>query len=330
MARRHNTILHERVPLAAGATPLEKDLPINPISYISIALRLANNAANAVPTLANILGVISKLEILLEGRSVVSGSLTDLAVMTYALWGVTPIVQGLTKTNANILNCMVHIPLGRRPWAPTEAIPTTRKGDLQLRITPAPAFVGLTTLTLTVEVRQILDIAPERFLKYITGSKTPTSTNDHEVDLLTGPDYLGVLLFGTTVPVGATQTASIAKLRLKVDDVEQMIPESRWECLFGEWGDTMQYAYEGREHVHISDLGAAYTQYQDTGAPEYPAGLWANYLYLDFDPTKDLGYRLITRGRSRVHLVITPDVADAIRILPVELVSLISEATPTV
>ena len=47
MPRRHNTILHERVALAPGAVPLEKDLPINPISFISIAMRLLNNGASA-------------------------------------------------------------------------------------------------------------------------------------------------------------------------------------------------------------------------------------------------------------------------------------------
>lgn len=328
MARRHNTILHDRVALAAGAVPLEKDLPINPISFISLTLRMANNGASAIPTLANILATIANVEVLLDGRSLAQGSLADLVVLTQALWGVPPLLQPLTQTDDNILNCMVHLPFGRRAWIPNEALPTTRKGDLVLRLTPAAAFTGVDALTLTVEVRQILDVAPERFLKYVTSSKTPTATGEHEVDLLTGPDYLGVLFFGTTVPTGAAQTASIAKLKLKIDDVEQMIPESRWENLFGEWHARNPLSMYGAEHVHISDLGAAYAQFQLTGRPVYAANLWNRYIYVDFDPVKDLGYRLITRGRSRSHFVITADVADAIRFLPVELVALTAEASP--
>jgi hypothetical protein len=328
MPRRHNTILHERLALAAGAVPLEKDLPINPISFISIALRMLNNGASAVPPITDLLAVISNVEILLDGRSLIQASLTDLAVMTAALWGVGPLVQPLTKTDNNVINLMVHVPLGRRAWTPAEGLPTTRKGDLVLRITPAAAFTGVDTLTLTVEARQILDQAPERFLKYVTSSKTPNVAGEHEMDLLTGPDYLGVLFFGTTIPTAAAQTASLAKLKLKIDDVEQMIPETRYESLFGEWATQHNLPYQALDHVHISDLGAAYAQFQDTGRPQYTAGLWNHYLYLDFDPVNDLAYRLITRGRSRAHFVVTADVADAIRMIPVELVSLVTETAP--
>jgi hypothetical protein len=328
MARRHNTILHDRVALAAAAVPLEKDLPINPISFITIVLRLINDSAvSAIPTIFNMLGTIANVEVLLDGRSLAQGSLTDLAVLTQALWGVPPLLQPLTKTDDNVLHCVVHIPFGRRAWIPNEALPTTRKGDLVLRLTPAAAFTGVQTLTLTVEVRQVLDVAPERFLKYVTSTKTPTATGEHEVDLLTGPDYLGVLFFGTTAPCGAAQLASIAKLKLKVDDVEQMIPESRWESLFGEWHARNPLSMYGAEHIHVMP-GAAYAQYMDTGRPQYVANLWDRYIYVDFDPVKDLGYRLITRGRSRCHFVLTADVADAIRFLPVELVALTAEATP--
>lgn len=328
MARRHNTILHDRVALAAGAVPLEKDLSINPISFITLTLRGINNGASEIPTLANILAMIANVEVLLDGRSLAQGSLTDIAVLTQALWGVPPLLQPLSKTDNDIFNCMVHVPFGRRAWVPQEALPTTRKGDLVLRITPAAAFTGIDGLTLTAEVRQILDVAPERFLKYVTGTKTPTATGEHEVDLLTGPDYLGVLFYGTTVPTGAAQTASIAKLKLKIDDVEQMIPESRWESLFSEWHSRNPLSLYGAEHVHISDLGAAYAQFQDTGRAQYAANLWNHYIFLDFDPVRDLGYRLVTRGRSRCHFVITADVANAIRIMPVELVALTAEASP--
>jgi len=316
MARRHNTILHERVALAAGAVPLDKDLPINPISFLTIVLKLINDGVATVPTMANILGVLSNVEVLLDGRSLVQGSLADLAVMTQALWGVGPTLQPITGVDDNVLHCAVHIPFGRQAWMQNEALPTTRKGDLTLRLTPAAAFTGVQTLLLTVEVRQILDVAPERFLKYVTSTKTPTATGPHEVDLLTGPDYIGTLFYGTTKPHDASQLASIGKLKLKVDDVEQMIPETRFEALYAEWQTKWQLAEDVRQHVHVVAGGPA----------SYIDNMYAHYLYVDFDPMKDLTYRLITRGRSRCHYVITADVADAIRFLPVEVVGLTTEA----
>ena len=46
-----------------------------------------------------------------------------------------------------------------------------------------------------------------------------------------------------------------------------------------------------------------------------------NYAYLDFDPLNDMSFALMTANRARVHLRINADVADAIRVIPVEMVS---------
>lgn len=322
MPRRHNVILHDRVALAPAAVPLEKDMPINPVSFITITLRLLNNGANAVPTIENILGVLSNVEVLLDGKAIVSASLIDHAAVTYALWGHVPLIQPISKVDNNIINCAVHIPFTRKAWWPVEALPTARKGDLVLRITPAGTFTGVDTLTLTVEARQILDAAPERFLKYTTKTLTPTAAGPNDLDLTTGPDYVGVLFRATTVPNAASQSASIALLEMLVDDVEQHIPESRWESLHAEFVTRRDYPMLALDHVHISDLAAAYTQFQDTGRPQWSEHLLNNYIYTDFDPLMDLSYRIISSGRSRVHFRLTSDVADQVRALPIEMVYL--------
>jgi hypothetical protein len=323
MPRRHNTILHDRVALAAAAGTLEKDLPINPISFLTLTLRALNNGASAVPTIASILGKVSNVEVLLDGKTLAGASLTDLAVLTFALWGIAPHVHPISKTDNDILNVTVQVPFGRSPWHPTEALPATRKGDLSLRLTYIADAGGIDTVTATVDVRQILDSDPQSFLKYVTSTKTPSATGEHEMDLVTGPDYLGILFFGTTVPTAAAQTASIAKLKLKVDDVEHLLPETRWESLHREMYTFFNTPLMGMDHTHISDLAAAYTQFQLTGRPTYDDNLWNNYAYLDFDPRDDNSYRLNTRGRSRVHFVVTADVADLIRMIPVELIPLV-------
>jgi hypothetical protein len=266
---------------------------------------------------------VSNVEVLLDGKTLAGASLTDLAVLTFALWGIAPHVHPISKTDNDILNVTVQVPFGRSPWHPTEALPATRKGDLSLRLTYIADAGGIDTVTATVDVRQILDSDPQSFLKYVTSTKTPSATGEHEMDLVTGPDYLGILFFGTTVPTAAAQTASIAKLKLKVDDVEHLLPETRWESLHREMYTFCNTPLMGMDHTHISDLAAAYTQFQLTGRPTYDDNLWNNYAYLDFDPRDDNSYRLITRGRSRVHFVVTADVADLIRMIPVELIPLV-------
>jgi len=49
-------------------------------------------------------------------------------------------------------------------------------------------------------------------------------------------------------------------------------------------------------------------------------GFFDQYALLDFDPLNDGSYLLDTAGRARVHLRINADVADAIRIIPTELI----------
>lgn len=330
MPRKHNVILHDRISLGATATVVEKDLPINPISFITITLRLLNNGANAIPTIATILSKISLVEVLLEGKSLVSGSLMDLAALSFYTWGIRAFPLPITKTDNNIINLSVHIPFGRRPWDPAECLPATRKGDLSLRMTCIADPGGVDTYTATVEVRQVLDMDPLRFLKYTTSPKTPTAAGEHEMDLVVGPDYSGVLFFATTVPTGASQNCSIAKLRLKVDDLETMYPETRWESLYTDGQLSTGGVPLLDEHVHISDLAAAYTQYQSSGGVELAAATFRNYAFVDFDPLTDAEaqYRLITRGRSRVHFLITADVADLVRMLPVELIPLTATPTP--
>lgn len=325
MARKHNTIVMDRVALGAAAAAVNVDLPINPISFLTLSIRALNNAASTVPSLIQALTKLGFLEVLLAGKTLFGASALDCAALQYALWRTEVSRQPVSKTDNNIFNFSIHIPFGRQPWNPLEALPATRRGDLSFRISHAADASPLDTFTLTLEARQILDVDPVGFLKIGTNTKTPTATGDHEVDLVVGPDYIGALLFGTTVPTAAAQTASIAKVKLLVDDLEQYYPETRWESLWAEWFINRNTPFAGIDHTHVGDVAAAYTQFQLTGGAVYDANHLRNYAYLDFDPMDDpeASYRLKTRGRSRAHMRITADVADLIRVLPVELVSLV-------
>ncbi len=76
------------------------------------------------------------------------------------------------------------------------------------------------------------------------------------------------------------------------------------------------------DHTHLENTAAAYTQNAATGLPGWSTVVLANYGYLDFDPLKDGAYFLPTAGRSSVKLRINADVADAQRIIPIEIITL--------
>lgn len=328
MARFLRTVVHQDIVVTAGGTPTEKNLGVNPLSFILVTIRAVIAAANATPTLANLLAVLSNVEVLFKGTSLVAASLADLAEVAHRLLGRDVKQQTINDDAAIVTWVTVPILFGRMPYWINEAIPATRSGDLILRTTPAAAFTGVTTVTLQVEQVELLDAVPQQFLKYTTFTKTPSATGEHDVDLPLGNPIVGALLFGTTAPGAAATSfnASIGTVKLLVDNVESYYSLANWESLRG---DTIlradqDYAFASHNHETPNAVaaGAETSDVSDADLTD------RQHIYLDFDPLKDGNYLLETEGRGRVHLRINADTADAIRMLPIELIKLPGAGAP--
>jgi hypothetical protein len=165
-----------------------------------------------------------------------------------------------------------------------------------------------------------MDAKPTRFLKYTTITKTPTATGDHDVDLPLGNKIAHALLFGTTVPTAASFNASIGQLRLLLDNVEHYYARTNWETLHNEMQRRLAESSQSSVHQHLENTAGAYAQNSTTDDNNSNVGFFDSYAFLDFDPLDDGSYLLETAGRARCHLRITADVADAIRIIPTELI----------
>jgi len=298
------------------------DLPVNPLSMLLLTVKALNDTGTITDytLISALLAYITKVEILYKGSAIVSGSLDDLARMNALMLGRPPMQMKATATNNDTRAITIPIMLGRSAYNAMECFPAVRRGELQLQITTGAAITGLDTIVLQVETVELLDAKPSRFLKYTTVTKTPTATGDHDVDLPIGNKIAGVLLFGTTAPTGASYNASFGQLRLLVDNVEQYYARTNWETLHGALGLRIAEGTQSLSHKHVSDVGAAYAQFQLTASGDNLAPWFNNYALLDFDPRMDDSYLLETAGRARVHLRINADVADAIRILPAELI----------
>ena len=321
MARYLRTVLEQDTGVGAGGTPIETDLGVNPISFLLLTIRVQTLAADILPTLENILGIFTNVEVLFKGTSIIALSLSDLYRMTAALWGRFPIRQNLNDDVNAVSFLTVPVPFSRVPYWMQEAFPATRRGDLELRLTIAAAFTALTSVTLQVEQIELLDAVPERFLKYTTFTKTPTSTGEHDNDFPLGNQIVGALLFGTTVPVGTSFNASIGTVKLLVDNVENYYSLANWESIHNDFIIRAQPPWDFASHRHETTPGALGVS-QETGIVSDAVHEHNQFAYLDFDPIRDNTFLLETEGRGRVHLRINADVADAIRMMPVELITL--------
>lgn len=322
MARYLRTTLHSNLAVAAGAVPVEKDLPVNPLSFILLTLRFQTLTVNVLPALADALAVFSNVEVLFKGATVFGASLADTYRVVGHLWKKWPRLFRLNDDVNATSFLTIPVPFSRKPYWPEEAYPAVRKGELTLKLTLAAAFTAITGVQLQAETIELLDVDPRRFVKVTTSSKTPTATGPHEVDLPLGNDLLGALIFGTTVPTGTSFNASARTVKLKVDNVEFQTALGNFESLHGEGLLRDGAPWEKTTLRMLENLAGAYAQNVETGAPSDLLGDSNNYLYLDYDPLMDGSFAVDMRGRGRVHLEISADVADATRVLPVELVTL--------
>ena len=292
----HTVMIQDRARAVNDIT-LE-NLPVNPISYIILNLR--GLAAVGAPALDDLLGHWMRIEVLFKGSAILSLSGQDLWRLVNALWGVEPNIEGFGLVAPNFVRISVPIPFGRIPYWMDEAMPATRSGELQLRVQYAPALTNITTMVETIEVAQILDASPKRFLKYNTVFDQAVAVGRENIARLPiGNPLLGILAFGTTVPDGAF-TATLRRMRLLVDNVPYGYQDCNHDSLkafvWNRLGFPFAYA------VNFSD--------------------WDHYQYMDFDPLKDGSYALPTEGRADVQLRIESDFADAVRVVPVELVNI--------
>ena len=211
------------------------DLPVNPLSFIDLRLTAVANALGASPVLEDLLAYITTVEVLWRGSSIVSLSLADLAALVAGLTGEFPKQENQGGVASQRSSMTARIPFGRRKYWGQELLPPVRRGEMQLRLTYAGTLTRAASLIEHIETVEVPDATPIRFLKYTTFPKTPTAAGDHDVDLPIGNPIINVLLFGTTVPAGATETTSIDALKLLVDNVEFFYSQTRWEELHADY-----------------------------------------------------------------------------------------------
>lgn len=328
MAQRNRTIIRQEQTFAAADPPITDNLPVNPLSFVDIVIRGLTLTTNTLPTLANMLAVLSTVEVLYRGSSIISLSARDLYALQAAMGWAKNLPQPRSITASEPWRILLRVSFSRVPFWTKEGFPASRPGELQIRFTVANTFTAVGTTSLQVEAEEILDASFERFLKYTTLSRTPSATGDSDLDLPIGNPIAGILLFGTTVPTAAAVTASMREVRVLIDNQEAYVPRTRWDALHQNYMQHAAPALALVEHIHLENTATAYTQNVNTGGPRWDVHALNTYGWLDFDPLRDGEYLLPTEGRSSVKLRINADVADAQRVVPVEMIAVGSQAIP--
>jgi hypothetical protein len=291
----HSAIVKDEA-IAAGAVSTY-ELPVNPISHIIFTLKVLNVTDEA--TLAEILERLEKIEVLYQGAAVLSLSGADLYALNMLLMHDVPMLSNQVATDNATRWISLILPLGRKTFLPEECFHATHRGELLLQITDSGTATACDGVIYQIEVVELPEARPANNLKVTTLTKTPTATGEHDVDLPINNDYVGILIYGTTKPTGEVWTASFDWVKILANNEEYDYAFSFWESLRGD---------------EINRVG--HRQPYDLTIDN---DVMCHYGYLDFDPREDKQFLLETRGLSDLTLRINADVADAIRVLPVEL-----------
>lgn len=321
MATRNRTIVRQEQAFAAGDARILFNLPVNPLSFVDVTIRGAALAALTLPTFANMLGVLTRIEVLFKGSSIVSIAPRDLFFLQRVMRWMHGGAQPHADSGLDVWRITLRVSFSRRPYWANEGFPASRSGELEMALTPAAAFTNVAGTSLNVETEEILDGQFTKYCKYTTLTRTPTATGESDVDLPIGNDIAGVALFATTVPTGIAVTSSIREARLLIDNQEALIPRTRWDTLHAqawEFSDASSWMFE---HAHRLAAGAPAGDALVEGAQWTGTHVLANYGWIDFDPLRDGESFFKTNGRSQIKLRLNADVADEQRIIPVEMIA---------
>ncbi len=319
MARFIHSVLAQNESVTAGTT-ISYDLPVNPLSFILLTLKFAQDQANTQLTFANIAAVLSKVEVLFKGSGVFSMSGLDalaagIFIPRFESWGVNAL-----GVDNELRSFTFMIPMTRELYSQRECYPASTRGELIMQITYASSFTQIDGVSAQIETVELPDASPERYLKMTTLSVTPSATGEIDIDLPIGNDISDLVLWGTTIPSGTTATTTLGYVQILLNNERRYYSQTNFETAHNAAG--RMRAAPGYWGSHTHDLvESTYSQYDDTSPPDPVNHILSNHLHIPFDVTKDGLYILQTAGLSQLVARINAGDTSPMRVIPCEIVS---------
>lgn len=306
--------------VAVGASDTETItlMPTLPLSYIIVTVEANLVAANTSDIPETLLGQLLSVQFRHRGTQIWAASGLDLYRQARILTGFKLSLQAWAYTAASRRVATLIIPFGRRPYDPKEAFPAVQKGESELYISWDAATATYDTLRYTIESVQLPDAQPANFLRCTTMAYTPSATGDNDVALPRSSPILGLGVVQTLAePANTNGTIETIKILANNQDTwYSLIHMLNARAMAAGWRDGDE---DMAVHQHISDVAAAYTQFQATRGNQWLNSVIEKYGYLDFDPTDDGMWALQAQQFQDLTARINFNTAAAIRLLPVEL-----------
>lgn len=313
-----HSVLAQNETVTAG-TVITYDLPVNPLSFILVTLNFRQNKANQALDMDNVDAMVSKIEVLYKGSAIYSSSGSDLVAVGAMLAGFEPWTQNAMGGDDDYRSYTFLLPLGRRPYDPTECFPRSTRGELVLQITYQAAFTDIDGVFCQLETVELPDASPSRYLRVTTLSVTPSAVGELDIELPIGNLISEVLFWGTTKPVANANVRTIQYSQLLVDNVRHYYSQTNYESMRQLAALRTRPLIAHAYHYHQLQE-AAYAQWDFVSENQYRNDWLCEHLMWELDPLRDGSYVMDTAGKSDVVARIYAGDTNPLRVLPCELV----------
>lgn len=306
-----------------ASTTYPFDLGIQGISYLWMEIEAQQNAAHTIEQPDDLFSCISNITVSNGGQAIVSGRAKDLARLGSIIAGVPYRFTAASDATSAEAAVSFILPFGRRIFDPTEGLPQTKRGMLQVAVTAAAAFTPVKLPHVTIHQVEVPGNSFRRYNKYTQRTATPSATGLYDFPLPIGNYLRGVFAAGSTAYRNEASQGTYQQTILMVNNAE-----TYWTGGISGHANHIARTRMPEDATtqvasKLENTAAMYAQNALTDA-----GLTATVpreafnAYLDLDPLRDDVYTLDTNGLNLLSLRLDMAIAEQAWVLAYESVAI--------
>jgi len=259
-------------------------LPTFALSYLNIAVRVPQPAANQEVTINDIVGFISRISVFVRGASVFDADGLSAWIIGSLLYcRKPPFLKRPLGSTSSRHEANIYIPFSRKPLMPTSGIKPVSQGEslLYMRFGTVP-----TGAKITVGAVGWRENNPEWTVRVSKYTQSVSATGPGDLILAPVGPILG-FIFREDNPKESADTSILEEIRLLIQGVEDTLISYDVDLLIGDQAITTYANLLSPDHKHVENTAATYTQNAITQAAQTGLLSVSRYMPLLLDELYD-------------------------------------------
>jgi hypothetical protein len=232
-------------------------LPTFALSYLNIAVRMPQPAANQNITIENLVNWISRISVFVRGASIFDADgLAAWVIGSLLFCRKPPFLKRPIGSTSSRHEANIYVPFSRKPLMPTSGIKPVAQGEslLYMRFGTVPTGAKITIGAVGWRENQ-----PEWTVRVSRYTQSVSATGPGDLILAPVGPILG-FIFREDNPKETADTSILEEIRLLIQGVEDTLISYDVDLLIGDQAITTYANLITPDHQHVENTAAAYTQ----------------------------------------------------------------------